>query len=957
MTRPAQDPALDAISELVLQCLDRMEREGSGAVDELCREHPEHADALRSRLSHLLDAGWVDTDAELEVPERLGDFRLGACLGGGGMGLVYAATQESLGRQVALKLIRPEQLFFPESRERFRREVAAVARLAHPGIVPVYTVGEEAGLPFFAMELVEGATLAQLLSEIAMTHGDDPSTLNGAHLTDALGAAWRRRSRTIGETLPDDAVTARLEAGWVDACLAIATQVARALEHAHARGVLHRDLKPSNVMLTLDGRALLFDFGLASTAGVTRITRTGSQVGSLPYMAPEQIRGADIDERTDVYGLGALLCELLTFAPPQGARGGEALMAAILVGEPTDLRERNPALSRDAETVVLRALEHEPSRRYASVSAFAADLENVRARRPIDARRAGPLLRAVRWGQRHPARAMAGALALALAVGIPTSIAIERGAANETIRLALEDTEEEWLRAEANLDQALVALDTFLHETGRAFLGDIPGMEEARLRLLEQAETLLQELMPQQPGDVVMLERWGAIQRSKADALERLGRLPESVEAYRAQLAVLERLRAGAPTQGEFVRAEVGCLNNLGNALARQGADAESVAVLHRARALLLAEAEPSRDLRELAVVERNLALAHATMQRDAEAHAAYEASIATADALLQRAQAGDDQDEELAAYRAQAAAVAAHALFFRERGDPGKAWSLYALALPVLMKLAETSPELPLLVDEVATCAMNAGATLSDLGEDADAEELLRYGLGLAERLTRDFPHSPRYVRTLTGTSTNLAFVLQRGDGAREEVAALLTRAVDLSQAVLDRFPDELTVREAHVVACVNLASHHVGQHQRTRAIAPAAAGVVSADLMRQRRPDDPTMRWCAAWLRIEEAYGRAAAGEQATAEALATRALEILPDDPRAHVAAAEVLVTGLGALEGEAYEAQAERALRHLERGVALGYANVEKLESTGELGPLRERPGFPGLVAQARALARP
>ncbi|MCK6462108.1 MAG: serine/threonine protein kinase, partial [Planctomycetes bacterium] len=202
--------------------------------------------------------------------ERLGEFRLLRRLGAGGMGTVYLARQESLDRDVALKVLRPELQGSREAAERFRREAVAVARLKHGNIVGVHAIGEAEGVQYIALDLVDGRNLDEILAE----------------------AAGR------GETIP-----------WRDAAR-WAAGIARALEHAHARGVIHRDVKPSNIRVTPDGKPLLLDFGIArDTAGGTL---TATFAGSPLYAAPEQLSGATLDARADVYGLGATLYQCLT---------------------------------------------------------------------------------------------------------------------------------------------------------------------------------------------------------------------------------------------------------------------------------------------------------------------------------------------------------------------------------------------------------------------------------------------------------------------------------------------------------------------------------------------------------------------------------------------------------------------------------------------------------------------
>jgi serine/threonine protein kinase/formylglycine-generating enzyme required for sulfatase activity len=389
----------DPVEDLIATCLERLPAEGPGVVDSICAEHPSHADEIRAVIRNLSDVGLLAEEGsapEATFPERLGEFHLIRRIGGGGMGVVYLAEQETLGRRVALKLIRPEHLYFPGTRERFRREVDSVARLQHPGIVPVYTVGEASGVPYFAMEWIDGCTLGDVLRDLG---SQAPERLTGESLHQAIVAC------NPGDEPRDPAAHERFRGTWTEVCFGLVRDVALALQHAHERGVIHRDVKPSNVVVTRSGRVMLLDFGLARVRGVRKMTRTGSEMGSLPYMSPEQVRGEDapLDGRADVYALGVTLYELLTLKVPYLSETSEVTRQRILEGRAEPIRARNRAVPRDAETVCLKAMERDPARRYATAADFARDLGNVLERRPIEARRPGPLLRARRWSQRHPA--------------------------------------------------------------------------------------------------------------------------------------------------------------------------------------------------------------------------------------------------------------------------------------------------------------------------------------------------------------------------------------------------------------------------------------------------------------------------------------------------------------------------------------------------------------------------
>ena len=440
---PAGNDLEARLDDLVAEALDRLETEGEPGLERLLADLPAReadlAARVRRRVETLRGGGLLEAPQRplpLEIPEKLGEFRLVRCLGSGGMGVVYLAEQERPRRLVALKMLLPAHLFFPHARERFRREVEIVARLNHPGIVPIYTVGEDQGLPYFAMECVEGCSLAEVLRA---ARGRDPSELSGSDLRALVRQVMHHQEREAGMASaaapsapdgPDDVFAARVFSGtWADASLRLLEQVGDALAHAHARGVLHRDVKPSNVMVRADGRAQLVDFGLAQLQGSSKITRSGANPGSLPYMAPEQLdatRG-EPDVRTDVYALGVTLYELLTLRSAFDAPSRETTARRILDGDAAPLRKVQPRLPRDFATACAQAMDPEPARRYATAAEFARDLEAAREGRPIAARPPSLVHSLWRQARRHPVRtAVAAALVLAAGAFFGTFSEIKR---------------------------------------------------------------------------------------------------------------------------------------------------------------------------------------------------------------------------------------------------------------------------------------------------------------------------------------------------------------------------------------------------------------------------------------------------------------------------------------------------------------------------------------------------
>ena len=362
---------------------------------------------------------------EILSGQQIGDFLVERQIGAGGMGLVYRARQISLKRPVALKVL-PHHLHYSESaRARFNREIEAAARLRHRNIVAVYTTGEEPGTVYFAMEFIDGPALSQVIDELRRRPLPEVQSCRPMAASESRSIASTHALAGDITPLPDaarpeiDLSMLASTGGYFRSIANLVADVADGLQYAHDAQVIHRDIKPSNLLLSQDGRIYISDFGLARLVEEPGLTRTGDVLGTPFYMAPEQISAADgtIDERTDVYALGATLYELLTLRPPFFGDRREQVISKIIREEPTPPRAINRLVPRDLDTICLKALEKQPARRYPSAGAMAKDLRLFAEGLPISARRTSALGRGVKWLERHRplAAAVAGMCALVVA--------------------------------------------------------------------------------------------------------------------------------------------------------------------------------------------------------------------------------------------------------------------------------------------------------------------------------------------------------------------------------------------------------------------------------------------------------------------------------------------------------------------------------------------------------------
>lgn len=459
--------------------------------DVVLQRNPGVSDVVRARMHELWRAsGGLAPAAAVERLAHVGPYRLVERLDAGGMGTVYRARRDDDGAEVAVKVLRPELAGSGSATERLRREAMALARLRHPSVVRVHGFGEDAGTAYLVLELVQGRGLEEILADAA----------------------------TRGELLAVERV-----ARWGAA-------LARGLQAAHDQGVIHRDVKPSNVRVRPDDAPALLDFGIARVPERTPGALTTTFAGSPFYAAPEQLTGAAVDGRADVYGLCATLYQCLTGSVPFAGDRFETILRRVLVETPVPLRRLAPHVPRDLETVVLAGLEKDPSRRPPTARALAEDLEAAILGRPVRSRRAGPLRSAARWARARPGAAASVSVVAVALLAAAGAVVFAREAARERVldeaRSALREASERTDRyARGTADAEALAYHVVRSEAD-AQQGWLPDEDLARLESdAERLTRLRRDRDTEFHGVLALLER-----------CERLApRLP-GVSACRARL-------------------------------------------------------------------------------------------------------------------------------------------------------------------------------------------------------------------------------------------------------------------------------------------------------------------------------------------------------------------------------------------------------------------------------------
>ncbi|MFK8111153.1 MAG: protein kinase [Rubripirellula sp.] len=833
------------MSDLSQTELDRIAEEFSRAirsgqsptVDEFLERYPDPSGELLELLSSvaLIEGlkGQIDSDesasnSTLNI-SQLDDYTIVREIGRGGMGVVFEAIHQSLGRRVAVKVLSGNLLGETKHLVRFRREARAAARLRHTNIVPVFGVGQSGDHHYYVMDLIEGMSLKDWVDELVGKRRHDLPTIDeaviniGSDVTHPDHHLFDENDKELSDFREETRPTATDASDYFRWVARLGVTICDALHYAHARGVLHRDIKPANLLIDRKHDVWIADFGLAKLAEQQPVTMTGDVVGTPQYMPPESFDG-HYDVKSEVYGAGLTLYELLALRPAIAGRNTGDTIRKATQGVSISPRKYNAAIPSDLETIIMKSLAHDPRARYVTAGELRDDLQRYLLDQPISARRTGYVERAVRWSRREPTVAaltfatfaLLSALAVVSAFGyFTTQGALGKAeaatkSANQSLDLkteALNTADQQRLRAEKNLQVALTAFDTIMRnitdrgiETDADFLGEVTDTTAADVspedaELLQTLLGFFDELATNNSEDL-LAESAVAAQRA-GDIYVSLGKLSQADKAYSDAL-------------GRYTSLSESESDNL---------------------SFIIARAQIMNELAVISSLRGNLARAHQLFQPTIQLLQASDAAMAAPEGQFQYAKASrlfasissrsglDGFDQSQQGPRARRPITVA--LKKRAAQD----FDAISSAVDVLESLIESYPNELRYRAELARVFRDKAKVAARSNRNREAEGAVRESIDLFEELLAANPESNalRYELSMTLLSTE-AF------GFNQRLRAV--RADELSNQLLKSSPDLPRYRALKALSLEQLASHksHRGELQLAEKHLLEAARVYTA-------------------------------------------------------------------------------------------------------------------------------
>jgi eukaryotic-like serine/threonine-protein kinase len=828
-------PEQGRLAQILDEYLQALERGEPVAPDELLARHPEVADRLRGYLSGLAifhravapppPALPESGDRGSELRGQLGDFRLVREIGRGGMGIVYEAVQVSLGRRVALKILPASSAIDEKHITRFKNEAQAAAQIDHPHIVPVFAIGQESGIHYFAMQLIGGQALNQLLDKLR-NEAQDEANSSGA---------------IVGENSARFAIRPTATASHVRTIARMGIQIAEALHAAHEIGVVHRDVKPSNLLLDEKGKVWITDFGVARCKTSSSLTETGHAVGTMAYMSPEQAEGqqALVDQRTDIYSLGVTLYELATLHHP--GEGTPDAATAFHFGRSNwrPPRAWNNSIPVDFENIVMKALAEGREERYATARELADDLQRFVEGRPILARRPSLSSRAAKWARRHQSAVAAGVGAMLLGIaGLLVSLIVITAERTERIK-AYQSASANNARAEVHFRQARQMLDEFGPSVAQQ-LANGERSEGVRKELLAKMLRYYQEFAREAAEDPT-LKSDVALTYSKIGYLsEQLGALPEAQQAYEGARAILERLTHSEPAPRQHLRNLALCCNNLGQLLLTRGDVKAARQQLERALAIqqrLVKEAPHSTEFRaDLATTHSNIGLLLSQTGDKQQAAERYRAAMQIQEAILQK-----DPRDEMNRNNLAASYNNLSSIFLAAQPNVARTWVEKAMMLQ--LNLAKENPQKREYQSDLALSYNNVGAIHSRLSHWTDAVKCFQDAIAIQSRLVAFAPLMTAYRRDLAVSYNNLGMA-QTSSAALAEAEASFTKALAMQRELVETNPQDVRLLSGLGGIYNNLGMVYQKRNQLSEACTAFHDAIEMQKQAQERAPDTAFVR-----------------------------------------------------------------------------------------------------------------
>jgi serine/threonine protein kinase/tetratricopeptide (TPR) repeat protein len=713
----------------------------------------------------------------------------------GGLGEVYLARDEELGREVAIKRLRPQHADQPKSRRRFITEAAVTARLDHPGVVPVHGLVRDAdGRPAYAMRFIEGDTLADAIAHFHGAAKAASPRSTGEIILSALGGSAGPRYDSLDFR--------QLLGRFVAACNAIA--------FAHSKGVIHRDLKPANVMLGPYGETLVVDWGLAKEladreksaaeidiggadessveASATDSTETaaGEILGTPAFMAPEQAAAGVVGLAADVYSLGAMLYMMLVGQAPTAARSAGVAVQRARLGQFPPPRQLRPAVPRPLDAICRKAMAFNPADRYESALALASDVERWLADEPVSSDEETGREKVRRWARRHRPVVAAGIALLTTAViGLTAATWLISREETATAQ-AKTRAEQQRDRADRNLKLAARAVDTAAQRVSdhpRLRAGDF---HDLRADLLAALIPFYEELT-RQSGDDPAVEFQGGLAYERLGNLRRdTGQMDKSERAFRSAVEVFSRLADREPRDSDVRRRLAEAHGQLGLLLTDLNRPADARSELETAVKIdrdLSADAGDTVARRSLVSALNGLAMAVQAGPRPTDAEPIFQEALDISATLLRQA----PNEGDLVALAANVENN--FGVMLRRAGRAPEAEALFRTAVARRTALAKSTPADPTIRRQLVVSHFNLGNVLLATNRRAEAETEYKAAIGVAEKLATDFTSVPDYRADLGRALANLATMYGMSDRPADAVAPL-RRSAEIFDRLVTDFP-----------------------------------------------------------------------------------------------------------------------------------------------------------------------